>query len=142
MPRFNIYIRNVDLDKWKAIKDKPAFIHYAVNKHHNKEVSFGTSIDMDTNNKGHVVKTTLNHSYSDYHGKPNSSVAQLDARGVDIAVNQDRTTTVADMSMEEAFALPMTHAAHTYGGVECPLHPMQTKGQCMIKGCKYGRGKK
>ena len=27
MPRFNIYIRNDDLDAWNAIENKPAWIH-------------------------------------------------------------------------------------------------------------------
>lgn len=31
MPHVNLWIRNIDWDKWNAIEDKPAWLHLALN---------------------------------------------------------------------------------------------------------------
>lgn len=121
MPRVNIYIRNEDEAKWQAIADKPEWLHEHLN----------LLRGMDVTNE--VA----------YKPEPKWLTAQKAKEREELARIMDTRPGVlkeADLNkvLEDMKDMPETpQKVIVPRSVLC--EHFQPKGQCMVKGCKYGR---
>lgn len=121
MPRVNIYIRNEDYDKWQAINDKPSWIAINLNGGVLPLRLLPEFLDKAKFDDSHTIGQ-LKDYIKEQLAKPKPAFRYTTKDKVHvIRTPQDDGTHKVEVNLCEHY---------------------QPKGQCLVKGCKFGRGKK
>lgn len=134
MPKVTIWIRVADEAKWKAIENKPEWLHEHLNIPGPMPVMAMEDIKAGQYGVGYVGRP-----------KPYSQIIDETNQAVVESLEDSEVIKARIESIQQKLDTPNLTSAildnpDLYGAQLC--EHFQPKGQCEIKGCKLGRSKK
>lgn len=136
MPQVTVYIREDDLDKWKALEKKSEFIHTALNKEMGGFMLDGQRVNELPSYVANTVKTPKPGFKKATSDDLNQKALGDTFYGVDI---YDTSKVLKTPKDAEKAVGNLTISAGFEPVKLCKIHgtPLDSRGKCLQKGCKY-----
>lgn len=134
MPRVNLYVRNEDREKWDAIKNKAKWLHAALNT---------SIVEMAINQDKDPGQPSITYKGETIIGSMNVSaierILELESANNDFTNILYKGEELTRMTQPEDGAFDNVLQRRIFKQDNDLCEHYQPKGQCLVKGCKYGK---